>query len=186
MEKGRRCFGDGKPFYEHYHDHEWGRAVHDDNHLFEMLCLEGAQAGLSWETVLKKREGYRTLFHYFDTTKVAAMSDKELEKALENPGIVRNRLKVFSVRTNARVALDLKQEFGSLDRYLWSFVDGKPIINYPKQFSDVPVKTDQSDALSKDLKKRGMKFVGTTIIYAFMQAVGMVDDHLVTCPFKVS
>lgn len=181
-EKIFRCFGTGKDFYEEYHDHEWGIPLHDDQRLFEMLSLEGAQAGLSWETILKRRQGYRELFHRFDPEKVSQMSDSELETLLQNPAIIRNRLKVFSVRKNARVVLQLQKEFGSLDHYLWGFVQHTPIINRFEKFQDVPCKTTESDAISKDLKKRGMTFVGSTIIYAFMQAVGMVNDHLLECP----
>jgi DNA-3-methyladenine glycosylase I len=182
-ENKTRCFGNGvgKEFYALYHDSEWGVPVHDDNHLFEMLILEGAQAGLSWETILKRRAGYRKAFHNFDPVKVAAMHDSELEALLLNPEIIRNRLKVFGARKNAQVFLDIQKEFGFFDKYLWGFVANKPIINHWKSLTDIPPKTPQSDALSKDLKKRGMTFVGTTIIYAFMQAVGMVDDHIAIC-----
>ena len=178
-----RCFG-GKPgqeFYADYHDHEWGVPSHDDRHLFELLILEGAQAGLSWETVLKKREGYRKAFHYFDPGKVAMMSDTALEELLHNPEIIRNRLKIYAARQNAQIYLRLQQEFGSFDSYVWEFVKGKPLKNHWRRFEDVPVHTPESDALSKDLKKRGMTFVGSTIIYAYMQAIGMVNDHLTTC-----
>lgn len=178
-----RCFGNGarKEFYADYHDHEWGVPVHDDQHLFEMLILEGAQAGLSWETVLKKREGYRHLFHQFDPTKVANMTDQELEKLTQDQAIIRNRLKIFSARQNAQVFLKIQEEFGSFDKYVWQFVEGKPIIGHWETWQDVPAQTEQSDRLSKDLKKRGMSFVGSTIIYAFMQAVGLVNDHLISC-----
>lgn len=178
-----RCFGGlpGKEFYAEYHDHEWGIPAHDDKHLFEMLILEGAQAGLSWETILKRREGYREAFHHFDPRKVAAMSDRELEALLQNEKIIRNRLKVYAARQNAQVFLQIQKEFRSFDRYLWAFVDGKPIVNRWKRWEDVPAKTAVSDALSKDLKKRGMTFVGSTIIYAFMQAVGLVNDHAAAC-----
>lgn len=179
-----RCFGTGKPFYEHYHDEEWGVPVYDDQHLFEMLTLEGAQAGLSWETILKRREGYRRLFHQFNLERIVKMTDDELEEILTNPDIIRNRLKVFSVRQNAQVALEIQKEFGSLSHYFWSFVEHKPFINHFKTFKEVPAHTEISDRLSKDLKKRGMTFVGSTIIYAFMQAVGMVNDHLLTCPSR--
>lgn len=177
IEPKPRCFGAHDPLYARYHDEEWGLPVHDDQKLFEMLILEGAQAGLSWETVLKKREGYRLAFHHFDIPKVAQMSDQELEALRQNPGIVRNRLKIQSARKNARVALQLQSEFGSLDAYLWGFVGGQPIQNPPKALEDMAVTSPESDALSKDLKKRGMSFVGSTIIYAFMQAVGMVQGH---------
>lgn len=178
-----RCFGGapGKEFYAEYHDNEWGIPVHDDRHLFEMLILEGAQAGLSWETILKRRQGYRLAFHHFDVAKVAAMSDEDLEKLLHDDTIIRNRLKVFAARRNAQVFQQIQKEFKTFDRYLWSFVNGKPIINRWNQFKEVPVTTPESDALSKDLKKRGMTFVGSTIIYAYMQAVGLVNDHLSNC-----
>ncbi len=176
-----RCFGGDKEFYSKYHDEEWGIPVHGDQKLFEMLILEGAQAGLSWETILKRREGYRDAFYNFVPEKVASMSDPELEAQLQNERIIRNRLKVFSTRQNARVFLEIQKEFGSFDFYLWGFVKGKPIKNHFNSFKEVPVTTDESDALSKDLKKRGMKFVGSTIIYAYMQAVGLVNDHLTSC-----
>ena len=184
MENGKRCFGDGKDYYEEYHDREWGIPVHDDSHLFEMLILEGAQAGLSWETVLKKRAAYRYFFHNFDPTVLSAIKDEELEELMSQPAIIRNRRKIFSVRQNARVFLEIQKEFGSFNRYLWNFVGNQPIINNWKKFQEVPSKTSISDALSKDLKKRGMNFVGSTIVYSFMQAVGMVNDHLVDCPCR--
>lgn len=179
----KRCFGGtpGKEFYAEYHDTEWGVPVHDDKHLFEMLILEGAQAGLSWETILKRREGYREAFHFFDPKKVAKMTDSELDGLLFNEKIIRNRLKVYAARKNARVFLEIQKEFGSFDRYLWGFVDGKPIVNRWKKWEDVPALTPESNALSKDLKKRGMTFVGSTIIYAYMQAVGLVNDHMSDC-----
>lgn len=176
-----RCFGSGKALYADYHDNEWGIPQHDDRHLFEMLILEGAQAGLNWETVLKKRQAYREAFYHFDVEKVAAMSDQDLEIRRQNPGIIRNRLKIHSARKNARVFLTLQQQFGSFDHYLWQYVDGKPIINHWSSSAEVPVTTDISDALSKDLKKHGMSFVGSTIIYAYMQAVGLVNDHTKQC-----
>lgn len=182
----QRCFGTGKEFYEKYHDLEWGVPVHDDRHLFEMLCLEGAQAGLSWETILKRREGYRHLFHQFNPKIVAKMSDSELEEILKNPAIIRNRRKVFSVRENAKIFLQIQKEFGTFDAYLWKFVNHNPIVNHFEKMKEIPSHTDISDALSKDLKKRGMLFVGSTIIYAFMQAVGMVNDHLIKCPCRLS
>lgn len=179
----KRCswVGQNKPHYEHYHDTEWGIPVHDDQKLFEMLILEGAQAGLTWETILKKREGYREAFKQFDPQAVAQMTDDALEALLTNPAIIRNRLKVFSTRQNAQVFLRIQQEFGTFDTYLWRFVDGKPKINHPKVLKDISTHTAESDALAKDLKKRGMNFVGTTIMYAFMQAVGMVNDHIEEC-----
>ncbi|MBI9050098.1 MAG: DNA-3-methyladenine glycosylase I [Anaerolineaceae bacterium] len=164
-----------------YHDQEWGVPVHDDRKLFEMLILEGAQAGLSWDTVLKKRDAYRLAFKDFDSQAVANMTDDELEAQLQNPGIIRNRLKVYSARKNAIVFLSIQKEFGSFDAYLWQFVGGKPIIGNFTALQDMPATTTISDALSKDLKKRGMSFVGPTIMYAYMQAVGLVNDHLVSC-----
>jgi DNA-3-methyladenine glycosylase I len=164
-----------------YHDLEWGKPSHDDQHLFEMLILEGAQAGLSWETVLKKREGYRKAFHSFDPVKVASMTDQDLAKCAENPEIIRNKLKIESARRNARVFLEIQKEFGSFDKYIWGFVSGKPIENNYHNFNELPSKTPTSDLISKDLKKRGMSFVGSTIMYAFMQAVGMVNDHIEGC-----
>ena len=182
MEKKRCSWANPKnKEYLDYHDKEWGREEHDDNKLFELLILEGAQAGLSWETVLKKREGYRKAFKNFDPKKVARMTDPYLEKQLLNPNIIRNRLKVFSTRKNARIVLELQKEFGSLDSYLWSFVGGKSILSKRKTVKSTPTSTPISDKLSKDLKKRGMSFVGTTIIYAFMQATGMVNDHTIRC-----
>lgn len=170
-----------KPDYAHYHDKEWGVPVHDDQHLFEMLSLEGAQAGLSWYTILKRREGYRKAFKQFDPAKCAKLTDAELEQILTTGDIIRNRLKVFSVRKNAGAFLTIQKEFGSFDAYLWRFVGGKPKINRPTGRGDVPVTTPESDAISKDLKKRGMSFVGSTIIYAYMQAIGMVNDHTRDC-----
>jgi DNA-3-methyladenine glycosylase I len=146
-----------------------------------MLILEGAQAGLSWETILKRREGYRKAFYHFDPFKVASMTDQELELLRQNEEIIRNRLKIYAARKNAQVFLKIQQEYGSFDRYLWAFVNGKPVINHWQSFKDIPPTTSESDALSKDLKKRGMTFVGSTIIYAYMQAVGLVNDHLVNC-----
>lgn len=176
-----RCFGNENQVYADYHDKEWGIPSHNDQHLFEMLILEGAQAGLSWETVLKKRQGYRKAFYNFDPIKVAAMSDIELDNLRTNPEIIRNRLKINAARTNAQVFLKIQKEFGSFDNYLWGFVNHKPLVNYWKQFAEVPTSTPLSNALSKDLKKRGMTFVGSTILYAFLQAVGIVNDHLIGC-----
>ena len=178
-----RCHwaANGDPLMRDYHDTEWGVPLHDDRALFEFLCLEGAQAGLSWRTVLAKRDNYRKAFHHFEIARVAAMTDRELEKLLLDPGIIRNRLKVSSTRDNASVVLDVIAEFGSLDVYLWSFVDGKPLRNRWRSQGEVPASTALSDRMSKALKKRGFRFVGTTICYAFMQATGMVDDHLVGC-----
>jgi DNA-3-methyladenine glycosylase I len=164
-----------------YHDDEWGVPVHDDQLLFEFLILEGAQAGLSWSTILKKRQNYRDAFKQFDPKKVAKYDDAKQAELLANPGIVRNRLKISSTIDNAKAFLEVQQEFGSFDKYIWTFVDGKPLQNARQSMSDVPASTPESDAMSKDLKRRGFRFVGTTICYAFMQAVGMVNDHLVTC-----
>ena len=176
-----RCFGSHTDLYASYHDTEWGVAVRDDRTLFEMLILEGAHAGLSWETVLKKRQGYRARFHNFDVEKVAAMSDDDLAEALTDPGIVRHRQKVASTRKNAQVFIAMQQEFGSFSDWLWSHVDNQPVKNHWKDFSEMPASTPLSDAISKDLKKRGMSFVGTTIIYAYLQAVGVVIDHHQGC-----
>lgn len=167
--------------YKDYHDHEWGVPVYDDKKLFEFLILEGAQAGLSWLTVLKKREAYRKAFAGFDPQKVAAFTPQKIEELLLNPGIIRNRLKVQSAVTNAKCFLEVQKEFGSFSAYSWQFVGGKPLHNKRKTIKELPAKTDISDAWSKDLKKRGFKFVGSTILYAHMQAVGMVNDHTTDC-----
>ncbi len=170
-----------KPDYIQYHDEEWGVPVHDDLKLFEMLILEGAQAGLSWYTILRRREGYRLAFKGFDPAKVAKMTDEELEELLATGDIIKNRLKVFAARKNAQVFLGIQEEFGSFDAYVWKFVGGKPKVNCPKSHKEVPATTPESDALAKDLKKRGMSFVGSSIMYAYMQAVGLVNDHAVDC-----
>ncbi|HJQ82130.1 MAG TPA: DNA-3-methyladenine glycosylase I [Lacipirellulaceae bacterium] len=164
-----------------YHDSEWGVPVHDDRKQFEFLTLESAQAGLSWLVVLRKREAYRRAFADFDPEKVARFTDKRLEKLLADPGIIRNRQKIAAAMTNARAFLTVRDEFGSFDQYIWRFVDGRPIQNRLQSMKDLPATSKESDALSKDLKQRGFKFVGSTIMYAHMQAVGMVNDHLVTC-----
>jgi len=164
-----------------YHDEEWGLPSHDDRHLYEMLTLEGAQAGLSWSTILNKREGYRKAFADFDPAAVARFRPKDVERLLADPGIVRNRLKVESTIANAARVLEVQEELGSLDAYLWSFVDGKPIVNAWRSLSELPAETELSKTLSKDMKKRGFRFVGPTVLYAFMQAVGMVDDHTIDC-----
>jgi len=169
------------PLYIKYHDEEWGIPVHDDQKLFEMLILEGAQAGLSWITVLKKRENYRKAFDNLDAIKISKYSDKKVEKLLENAGIIRNRLKINSTVGNAKAFLKVQKEFSSFDKYIWQFVDHKPIINKFKSLKDLPAKTEISDKMSKDLKKHGFKFVGSTICYAFMQATGMVNDHTTDC-----
>ncbi|NBW38925.1 MAG: DNA-3-methyladenine glycosylase I [Cytophagia bacterium] len=167
--------------YIQYHDEEWGVPVHDDQTHFEFLILEGAQAGLSWSTILKKREGYREAFANFDPQKVARFTENKLEKILLNPAIIRNRLKVFAAANNAKRFLEVQKEFGTFDNYIWSFVKHKPIVNKWKSLAEVPATTKESDALSKDLIKRGFKFVGSTVIYAHMQACGLVNDHLVDC-----
>ena len=174
------CPTDDKVYGE-YHDTEWGVPVYDDQELFRMLILEGAHAGLSWRTVLVKRSGYDKIFHSFDVDKVVNMTDADLERALTNPQIIRNRLKVFSVRKNAQVFLEIQKEYGSFSEYLWHYVAHTPIINHWKNTSQVPTKTELSDTISKDLKKRGMSFVGSTIIYAYLQAVGVVNDHTRDC-----
>ncbi len=173
------------PIYMDYHDHEWGKPIYDDRLLFEFLILEGAQAGLSWLTILKRRENYRSCFDHFNAEKIAHYDDTAYQKLLVNRGIIRNRLKIQSVITNAKAYLAVSQEFQHFSDYIWHFVDGKPIQNQWEHHRQVPVNTDLSDKMSRDLKKRGFKFVGTTICYAFMQAVGMVNDHL-TCCFRHS
>lgn len=176
-----RCFGDHNPLYAAYHDEEWGVPVHDDRVLFEFLILEGAQAGLSWETVLRKREHYRKAFAGFDPARVARFTPKRIERLLKNPGLIRNRLKIEGTVKNARAFLEVQREFGSFARYAWNFVGGEPRQNDWQSMRDVPAQTAESDALSKDLKKRGFTFVGSTIVYAWMQAVGLVNDHYVGC-----
>ena len=178
----RRCSWCGDdPLYVRYHDNEWGVPVRNDPALFEFLLLEGAQAGLSWITVLRKREGYRDLFSGFDPAKVARYTDARLERVLADPRIIRNRLKVFGARQNARAFLEVQEEFGSFSDYIWGFVDGRPIQNRWRSMSEVPATSPVSDRLSKDLKARGFTFVGSTIMYAHMQATGMVNDHTVDC-----
>lgn len=164
-----------------YHDREWGVPQHDDRVLFEFLILEGAQAGLSWDTILRKRENYRAAFDKFDVTAIAQYRAPKLRELLKNDGIIRNRLKITSAVLNAKAFLETQREFGSFDNYIWQFVGGSPLVNSRRSLKQVPARTEQSDAMSKDLKKRGFKFVGTTICYAFMQAVGMVNDHIVDC-----
>jgi DNA-3-methyladenine glycosylase I len=177
----KRCSWARTPLSIAYHDAEWGVAVHDDRTLFELLTLEGAQAGLSWETILAKREGYRRAFANFDPAKVARFTPARVERLLRDPGIVRNRLKVESTVQNARAFLSVQREFGSFDAYVWRFVDGRPKVNRWRTLAEIPPKTAESDVMSKELRGRGFRFVGSTICYAFMQAVGMVDDHLVDC-----
>ena len=180
-DKNRCPWGTDIPIYLDYHDNEWGRPVHDDIKLFEMLTLEGAQAGLSWITILKKRENYQKAFDGFDPVKVALYDDKKIEELLTNEGIVRNRLKINSVITNAKLFLEIQKQYGSFDKFIWSYVDNKPVVGHWESFDDMPLTTPLSDKISKDLKKMGFKFVGTTIIYSFMQATGMVNDHFKSC-----
>jgi DNA-3-methyladenine glycosylase I len=183
MAKRTRCeWADGgDELMRAYHDEEWGVPSHDDRHLFELLTLEGAQAGLSWSTILRKREGYRRAFADFDPETVARFGSRDVERLLADPGIVRNRLKVESTVNNAARVLEMQESEGSLDAYLWAFVEGAPIVNRWRSLSELPAETDLSKAISKDLKRRGFRFVGPTVIYAFMQAVGMVDDHTLDC-----
>ena len=179
----QRCdwAGEENSLMQKYHDEEWGVPVHDDRELFEFLILEGAQAGLSWNTILNRRENYREAYDNFDIVKMAAYDEEKIAELMTNPGIIRHKLKLQSAVRNANAALKVIEEFGSLDAYLWSFVDGKPIQNAFETMQDIPVKTSLSEAMSKDLKKRGFNFVGPTICYAFMEAVGMVNDHEVGC-----
>jgi len=178
----KRCEWANKTELEQaYHDNEWGVEIHDDRALFEFLVLEGAQAGLSWSTILRRREGYRRAFDNFDARKISKYSEKVVARLLANPEIIRNRLKIRAAITNAKAFLQVQKEFGSFDRYIWQFVDGRPVRNSWRKMSDIPSSTPQSDAMSRDLIKRGFKFVGTTICYAFMQAVGMVNDHVMDC-----
>lgn len=180
--KNRCSWAEGQfEAYEKYHDEEWGVPVHDDKTHFEFLILEGAQAGLSWATVLKKREGYRKAFANFEVDKVAKYSEEKIQELIENPEIIRNKLKIRGAVINAQKFMEVQQEFGSFNKYIWQFVGGKPIVNKWKSMKECPATTPESDALSKDLKKRGFKFVGSTVIYAHMQACGLVNDHVVSC-----
>lgn len=179
--KKTRCGWAKNDLAIHYHDTEWGVPEHDDQGLFEFLILEGAQAGLSWDTVLRKRESYRAAFDNFDAEKIARYDEQKSAELLQNEGIIRNRLKIASAIQNAKGFLKIRDEFGSFDSYIWRFVDGKPIVNSWKNLSEIPAKTIVSDAISKDLKRRGFNFVGSTIMYAFMQACGLVNDHLTNC-----
>lgn len=180
-----RCAWSGDDeLYCRYHDEEWGVPTHDDRMLFEMLCLEGAQAGLSWITILRKRENYRKAFDNFDIDKILKYDEEKIAALLQDAGIVRNRLKIRSVITNAEAFRKVQEEYGSFDRFLWAYVNETPIINHLRDMSEVPAKTELSDQISKDLKKRGFKFVGSTIIYAYMQSVGMVNDHVIGCSFR--
>jgi DNA-3-methyladenine glycosylase I len=180
MDEKTRCFG-SLPIYDDYHDKEWGRSEFDDRRLFEMLMLEGMQAGLSWLIVLKKREAYRSAFDNFDPHKIALYNEAKVEKLMQNEGIIRNRRKIEAIITNAKAYLALTAEQGSFSDWLWHYVDNRPIIGHWKKVEDIPVTTEVSDRLSADLKKRGFKFVGSTIVYSFMQAVGMVNDHFQGC-----
>lgn len=181
MDKIRCAWSGNDPLYQEYHDTEWGIPVHDDRHLFEMLNLEGAQAGLSWITILRKRENYRAAFDHFNAAIIACYDEAKIAELLANPGIVRNKLKVAGVVKNAQAFLQVQKEFGSFDAYLWRFVNGQPLINHRASLSEIPAQTAEAEAMSKDLKKRGFTFVGPTICYAFMQAVGMVNDHTLDC-----
>src|SRR5207244_1431110 len=178
----RRCLWGDCDLMRPYHDEEWGVPVHDDRVLFEFLILEGAQAGLSWNTILKKRENYRKAFDGFRPERIARYGKRDVQRLLRNDGIVRNRLKIAATIENAKRFIEVRKEFGTFDAYLWSFVGGKPIQNHWRTLADVPARTAESDAMSRDLLRRGFKFVGSTICYAFMQAIGMVNDHLVSCP----
>ena len=183
--RSMRCSWAGTdPLYVKYHDEEWGVPLHDDRRLFEMLILEGAQAGLSWITILRKREAYRRAFDRFDARKIARYGAAKKRALLQDAGIVRNRLKIDATVTNARAFLAVQREFGSFDAYIWQFVGGRPKVNRPATLKDIPARTDESDAMSGDLQKRGFRFVGSTICYAFMQAVGMVNDHVAGCPSR--
>jgi DNA-3-methyladenine glycosylase I len=181
MPETRCTWAGDDALYQHYHDHEWGVPVHDDRKLFEFLILEGAQAGLSWITILRRRENYRAAFDQFDAVRIAGYDANKIESLLQNPGIVRNRLKVQAAITNAQKFLEVQSEFGSFDQFIWQFVDGRPIQNTWRNLSQVPASTHVSDAMSKELKRRGFKFVGSTICYAHMQATGMVNDHTIDC-----
>jgi DNA-3-methyladenine glycosylase I len=169
------------PLYVKYHDEEWGVPIHDDRLLFEFLVLEGMQAGLSWLTILRKRENFRTAFDHFNPREIALYNEKKIEELMQNGGIIRNRLKIVSAVQNAKAFLDVQAEFGSFDSFIWQFVEGKPIVNQWKTLKEIPAKTPLSDTISKELKKRGFRFVGSTIIYAHMQATGMVNDHTIDC-----
>ena len=189
LPKPSRCAWASNELAIRYHDEEWGVPVHDDRTLFEFLILEGAQAGLSWNTILNKRENYRKAFDGFDPVRVARYDRRRIERLLRDPGIVRNKLKIGSAVRNAKAFLQVQKEFGTFDVYIWQFVGGMPRLNSPRSMKEVPARTPESDAMSEDLKKRGFRFVGSTICYAFMQAVGMVNDHVVTCfrhPAKIT
>ena len=181
----KRCDWTGDDeLYCQYHDKEWGVPIHDDKKLFELLILEGAQAGLSWITVLRKRDNYRKAFDNFDISKILKYDDNKINELLQNEGIIRNRLKICSVISNAKAFREIQEEYGSFDNYIWSYVNNKPICNKWKNVSEIPATTDLSDKISKDLKDRGFKFIGSTIIYAYMQSIGMVNDHILSCSFR--
>jgi len=182
--EGRCAWADSSPAMRDYHDLEWGVPSHDDRYLFEILTLEGAQAGLSWATILNRRAGYRRAFANFDPAQVARFADRRLEQLRQDPGIIRNRLKISSTRANAQAYIRVQDELGSFSTYLWNWVDGAPVINHPRTLADLPATTELSDRISKDLKRRNFTFVGSTIIYSVLQSVGIVDDHVTTCPFK--
>ncbi|MHA6697880.1 DNA-3-methyladenine glycosylase I [Chryseobacterium sp. A301] len=184
MNKERCAWCEKDQLYRDYHDNEWGIPVRDDEKLFEFLTLESFQAGLSWYTILSKRENFRKAFDFFDYQKIAQYKEQKVEQLMQDAGIVRNRLKILATIHNAKCFMQVQKEYGSFSSYLWSFVDGKPIVNFPKTLSEVPATTEISDALSKDLKKKGFKFMGSTVVYAHMQATGMVNDHLISCSFK--
>ena len=186
MDKNRCKWCVGIPIYEAYHDHEWGVPVYDDQKLFEFLILETFQAGLSWITILKKRENFRAAFDQFDYQKIALYNERKIEALLQDTGIIRNQLKIRATITNAIAFMEVQKEFGSFSKYIWQFTDGKPIINHPQTMRDITSTTPLSDAISKDLKKRGFKFVGSTVVYAHMQATGMVDDHVADCWKKLA
>ncbi|PKF76123.1 DNA-3-methyladenine glycosylase I [Chryseobacterium sp. PMSZPI] len=181
MEKIRCGWCEKDDLYRKYHDEEWGKPIYDDETIFEFLILESFQAGLSWYTILAKRENFRKAFDHFDYKKIAGYSDQKIEELINNAGIIRNRLKILATITNAKKFVEIQKEFGSFSNYIWGFINGKPIDNKPKALSDVPATTEISDLISKDLKKRGFKFMGSTVIYAHMQATGMVNDHLESC-----
>jgi DNA-3-methyladenine glycosylase I len=184
MKRTRCPWADSSAAMRQYHDDEWGVPSHDDRHLFEMLVLEGAQAGLSWATILNRREGYRRAFASFDPAKVAAFDDRRLEQLRDDEGIIRNRLKIYGTRTNAQGVLRVQAEFGTFAAYLWNWVDGTTIVHHPRTLADLRPTTELSDRVSKDLKRHGFTFVGSTIIYSLLEAVGIVDDHLTSCPFN--
>ena len=179
-----RAWYEGDPILEEYHDHEWCKVSHDDRFQFEMLCLEGASTGLSWKTIMHKRKAYKSAFHDFDIDACAAMTDEELEKLLEDRGLIRNRSKIFSVRKNARIVKEIRAEFGSFDAYLWRFTDGKVIDGHFLLPSDIPTESEVSRAMSADMRKRGMAYVGPVITYSFLQSIGIVNDHLDDCEYR--